>query len=392
MTRKIKVLQLCAVGFTIKNFLRPLINFLQEKDCDVTVCCAPDGYEDELQGAPFDFHPIAIERSMNVFAHLRAAANLKKYLEREKFDIVHTHTPIASLIGRMAAKQAHVPIILYTAHGFYFHDDMPTLKRSLHIALERWGGKRTDFLFTQSDEDRRTAIAKGIIASDKILTIGNGIDMERFDPAKISADVLAEKRTELGIPEDVPVIGIIGRLVREKGYVELFQAGRIVSAKIPDVHFLVIGSALKSDHDAAREEIDTAIKRTGLADRVHFAGLRTDVPELLSLCTVYTLPSWREGMPRSIIEAMAMERPVVATNIRGCREEVIEGETGYLVPVRDAVSLGAALLKVLENPDEGRRMGIAGRKRALERFDERLVLQRQWEVYEKLLKAKDLGE
>lgn len=387
MTKPLKILQLCAVGFTVKNFLRPLIDFLGAKGCDVTVCCAPDEYGDELRAAPFGYFPLKIERSMNALAHLRAANELTQFLRRERFDVVHVHTPVASLIGRFAARRARVPLVFYTAHGFYFHDAMPPLKRSFHIALERWGGRRTDFLFTQSDEDRQTAIRTGIMPADRIKTIGNGVDMTRFDPARIPPGELAARRAEFGIPDGAPVIGIIGRLVREKGYVEFFQAARLVAAKHPNAHFLIIGSALQSDHDGAKGEIEAALEAAGVRARTNFAGLRTDIPELLSLCSVYTLPSWREGMPRSIIEAMAMARPVVATNIRGCREEVVEGETGHLIPVKNAPALAAALLRILDDPPRAQAMGQAGRKRALELFDEKVVLERQWEEYKRFIKV-----
>ncbi|GAB4326559.1 MAG: glycosyltransferase family 4 protein [Candidatus Sumerlaeia bacterium] len=390
MTRPVKVLQLCAVGFTIHHFLRPLIDFLQAKGCEVTVCCTPDEFAEQLRRAPFGYFPLKIERSMNAAAHWRAARELTAFLRRERFDVVHVHTPVAGLIGRFAAERARTPLVFYTAHGFYFHDAMPAVRRAFHAALERWAGRRTDFLFTQSDEDRRTAIRLRIMPPERVLTIGNGVDLGRFDPARVTPDRLANVRAELGLPAGAPVVTIMGRMVREKGFVEFFQAARIVAARHPEAHFLVIGAALRSDHDAAQAEIEAALQASGVRDRTHFAGLRRDVPELLALSTVYTLPSWREGMPRSIIEAMAMARPVVATNIRGCREEVVDGETGWLVPPRDAVALGAALVRILDDPERARAMGEAGRRRALALFDERLVLERQWAVYERLLREKGL--
>jgi glycosyltransferase involved in cell wall biosynthesis len=148
---------------------------------------------------------------------------------------------------------------------------------------------------------------------------------------------------------------------------------------------LWIGGALPSDHDDSTQAFMARLRELGIASHFRFCGFRDDVPALLSLCSLYTLPSWREGMPRSILEAMAMGLPVVATDIRGCREEVVEGVTGYLVPVRDPRALAGRFLDVLMRPDEARRLGEASRRRAVEEFDSRLVLERQWTVYQRLM-------
>jgi len=294
------------------------------------------------------------------------------------------------LIGRLAARLAGVPIKIYTAHGFYFHDEMPRAKRLFHVLLERMAGRWSDFIFTQSDEDRLTAIREKIAKSDRIVTIGNGVNLERFDPVRIPEEEKAKRRREFYIPPDAPVVGIIGRMVREKGYMEFIEAAALILKEIPRAHFLCIGDELQSDYDASGNLFRNRIHHLGLHDRIHFAGMRSDIPELLSILTVYTLPSYREGMPRSIIEAMAMGLPVVATRIRGCREEVVEGETGYLVPPRDAAALAQAVLGLLKASDRAESMGRAGRERALTLFSEKLVLERQLDIYERLIREKGL--
>jgi glycosyltransferase involved in cell wall biosynthesis len=179
-------------------------------------------------------------------------------------------------------------------------------------------------------------------------------------------------------------------MVREKGYREFIEAAPRILAKFPHTHFLCIGDELQSDHDASKREFLVRIRDLNLKNRIHFSGMRSDIPELLGILSVYTLPSYREGMPRSVIEAMAMGLPVVATNIRGCREEVVHGETGYLIPPRSADALAAAVIDLLADPNKAKNFGRAGLSRAWEFFSEKLALERQLGVYMKLIREKGL--
>ena len=328
---------------------------------------------------------------MNLSAHSASYLRLSAWLRDERFDIVHVHTPIAAIIGRLAAWRRGVPIRIYTAHGFYFHENMPPLKRRAHIALEQFGALFHHYLFTQSDEDRQEAIRLGIARTDRVRTIGNGVDIGRFDPNRFSpADRLA-LRASLGIAPEARVLAIIGRLVREKGYFELFRASAELARRFSNFRLLVIGAALESDYDNSTSQLHALIDELGIRERIVFTGQRTDVPELLNASDVFTLPSYREGMPRSVIEGMAMALPCVVTNIRGCREEVVEGKTGYIVPVRDAVALAARCGDLLADLPRAREMGRAGRERAVEEFSEEAVFGRQLEIYEMLLREKGIS-
>ncbi len=385
----LRVLQLCAVDFTVKNFLWPLIYFLEDEGFEVTTACCPGPHFEEMKSEGLRMHPIRIKRSYDVLSHWLAIRKLTDYLKRYPFDIIHVHTPIAALIGRIAATRAKVPIRIYTAHGFYFHDRMNPLLRAAHITLERYGGKRCDYIFTQSDEDRQTAIDKKIIPANRIRTIGNGVDFKRFSPESVSEEEQAKLRAEFNIEPEDRVVAVIGRLVPEKGYHELFDAILGMRISGTKVKLLVVGDALGSDRGGGKSVFAKQINDLG--ETVAFAGLREDIPALLSLAEVYTLPSHREGMPRSIIEAMGMELPVVATDIRGSREEVVEGETGLLVPVGDHRALADAIGGLIANPQRARQMGLAGRQRAEEHFSEEFVLQRQLETYRRLIAEKGLS-
>lgn len=386
----LKVLQLCAVDFTLAKFLAPLCFYLKDQGFDVTAACTEGEYMAGYREQGLRCVDLPISRSMNLFSHAKSYRRLSAWLAEEHFDIVHVHTPIAALIGRLAAARRRVPIRLYTAHGFYFHDDMPFLKKQVHMNLERLGGWCDHYLFTQSEEDCQSAIDLGISKKETSLAIGNGIDLGRFNPARFSAEDRLAMRQSLGIAPEARVLGIIGRLVREKGYFELFRAAVLLAKQFDDFRLVVIGGALESDHDDSAKELETLVDNLGIRDCIIFAGLRSDVPEILSAVDVYTLPSWREGMPRSVIEAMAMGLPAVVTNIRGCREEVVDGKTGYIVPVRDPEALAERCAELLGDPEKARAMGSEGLSRAADLYSEQKVLKRQLEIYDQLIRERDL--
>lgn len=391
MSERLSILQLCAVDFTARRFLLPLMRAQREAGFDVELACAPGPDIAMIEAEGFVFHPIPFQRSMNLPAHIKAYRALAALLRRRPFTIVHAHTPIAAAIARPCARRNGVPVVIYTAHGFYFHERMKPIVRRAHVMLEKFAQRYADFLFTQSSEDCETAIAEGIAPRGRAETIGNGVDTKRFAREQFSKDELDAARRELGISgDDHPLVVMIGRLVREKGYFEFLEAMAILRRKHPRARALIIGSALTSDHDDAATGIRAHATQLGLVEGAIFAGLRSDVPKLLALGDVFCLPSWREGMPRSIIEAMAAGLPVVATDIRGSREEVIPGETGLIVPMRDAAALGEALIKIADDPEKSRRMGAAGRHRAIAQFDEQGVIERQMVRIRALLKEKEI--
>ena len=387
-----RILQLCAVDFTARRFLLPLMRAQRAAGFQVELACAPGPELAFIEAEHFRCHPIPFRRSYNLPAHLRAYALLARLLRSRSFTVVHAHTPIASAIARPCARRAGVPLVLYTAHGFYFHDRMRPALRRAHIALERWAQRHADYLFTQSTEDLAAAVAEEIAAEEAAEAIGNGVETARFAPGLFPPENLNAARAELGIaPGDGPVIAMIGRLVREKGYHELLEALALLRPRFPRLRALMIGAALSSDHDDAAAGIVARARELGLDSTVIFAGLRSDVPRLLALADIFCLPSWREGMPRSIIEAMAAGLPVVATDIRGSREEVIDGQTGLLVPVADPGALAGALGRLLAEPGLARGMGQAGRRRAVEIFDESRVIDRQLVRMRALFERKGLA-
>jgi glycosyltransferase involved in cell wall biosynthesis len=372
-SRALKICQLCAVDFTLYHFLLPLMRAMRAQGHEVVGVCSDGPLAGHVRDAGFRVVATRIVRGYNPVEHWRTYRELVKFFRQEKFDIVHVHTPVAALIGRLAARRAGVGKIVYTAHGFYFHDLMPAWKRLLFVGLEQLGGRATDILFTQSAEDAATARHYALCRGGVIEAIGNGSDPTRFFSAAAGDAARAALRRALGADEATPVIAMIGRLVAEKGYPELFEAMRHVDAQL-----WVIGERLKSDHAQAIDaHIDKVQSDPTLKRRVRFLGYRGDVPALLRAADIFALPSHREGMPRSIVEAMLTGLPVVATDIRGSREEVVDGKTGYLVPLGDIAALSRALEKLARDPALRRVLGEAGRLRALDLYDESKIVDHQ---------------
>jgi glycosyltransferase involved in cell wall biosynthesis len=376
-TNGMKICQLCAVDFTLYHFLLPLMRALRDAGHEVVGVCSDGAFAEQVRTEGFRVEAVEFRRNYDLLHHARAYRALVRLFRRESFDLVHVHSPIAALIGRLAATCTGVPRKVYTAHGFYFHEHQPWWMRSAFIGLEWLGGRFTDVLFTQSAEDAKTARRFHLCRSGVIEAIGNGVDPNRFHPVDDAERQVL--RGKMGASPDDVVILMIGRLVAEKGYPELFAAMMDVDARL-----WVVGERLDSDHAASVEAAVVGIEADSqLSRRVSFLGYRRDVDDLLRAADVFTLPSHREGMPRSIIEAMMTGLPVVTTDIRGSREEVVNGETGFLVPVRDVGRLAEALQRLTTDANLRRRMGTVARERALSLFDEAKVVARQLDLLDR---------
>ena len=384
-----KVVHLTNFDIGLRTHIKNYLNYLREQGYDVSVIChpgqwlqhdtqTPDGIFVKIMPFPPRITPLT---------DLKTLIRLVRYFRKERFHVVHTHTVKPGLLGRLAARLAGVPVVIHTIHGFYFHDEMHPVARRIFIAIEKIGAWCCDAILSQNQEDIDTAIREGICSPAKISHLGNGIDVTRFYPGCVDGAAVTELRRELGLPPDAKIVGLIGRLVREKGFLEFFEAARIILDRGIDARFLAIGAAQPEKSDALT--LQALIDQLGLQSAVHFLGLRDDIPALMSLMDVVALPSYgKEGLPRVLMEAAAMGKPVVATDVRGCREVVADGETGLLVPVQDSAALAEGLVTVLSDADLARRLGQAGRVRAEALFDERLYFRRTHESYQQLLKAK----
>ena len=297
-------------------------------------------------------------------------------------DLVHTHTPVGGMVGRLGGVLAGHSLLVHTFHGLPFVGGVPgTALEHGFLRIERFLAGRTRFFFSQATGDLQDAIRLGIAWPDRALVIGNGVDLDRFasDPVRRQ-----RVRHELRIPPGAVVALFVARLVREKGILELADAALALAA-LDNLHVVVAGAELPSDRTGVGRSLDSHRVVTVLGPRWHRVGYRTDVDALLNAADIFVLPTYREGLPRSLIEAMAAGVPVVATRIRACEELVSDQQTGLLVPVADVQALAEAIRLLVNDPDRRAAMGREARVRAQERHDERIVLARQLEVLRRLV-------
>jgi ribosomal protein S18 acetylase RimI-like enzyme len=284
----------------------------------------------------------------------------------------------------VAARLAGVPLVVNTVHGLYATPEDRLRKRAAVLGLEWLAGRCSDLELYQSEEDLRWAGRLRLARKGRSHLLGNGTDLGRFDPALVPPERVAALRRELGLPDDALVVGAVGRLVAEKGYRELFTAARAVRQADPRVRFLAVGAPDLDKADAiGQDELARA------AQDVLVTGWRDDVRDLLAVMDVFVLASWREGMPRSAIEAAAMGRALVLTDIRGCREVARHDREALLVPPRDPNALAGAISRLAADPALRHRLATAARTRALERFSEVQVADRVVEHYRRLAGVPD---
>jgi glycosyltransferase involved in cell wall biosynthesis len=212
-----------------------------------------------------------------------------------------------------------------------------------------------------------------------------GVDVNRFSPERFTPEKRQEVRDGLSIPADGFVVGIVARMVKEKGFAELFQALSMLQKSIPNIYLVHVGFVDRSRGDEVTEEM---AKHYGIADHCRFLGPKDDVPPYLSAMDVYCLPSYREGYPVSVMEASAMALPCVVSDVRGCREAVVHEQTGLVVPVKNPEAIAGAISMLYADKNLRLRLGTSGRQRAVAVFDENKVLAAVIEKYRSLLKLK----
>jgi glycosyltransferase involved in cell wall biosynthesis/ribosomal protein S18 acetylase RimI-like enzyme len=385
--RQLRVAHLTTTDLTLRYLLLGQLRHLRDEGYEVTGISAPGPQAAALEAEAIrhlSWHHAT--RSWNLAADLRAFAELRSLLRRERFDLVHTHNPKPGVIGRVAARLAGVPLVVNTVHGLYATPEDRLVKRAAVLGLERLAARCSDLELYQSEEDLRWARRIRLVGKGRSELLGNGTDLGRFDPGQVTQERAAELRRELGLPQDALVVGTVGRLVVEKGCRELFAAARTVRLADPRVRFLAVGTPDLEKADAITE----AELRDAAAD-VLVTGWRDDVRDLLAVMDVFVLASWREGMPRSAIEAAAMGMPMVLTDIRGCREVARHDREALLVPPRDPHALAAAISRLTADSALRQRLGAAARRRALERFSEAQVAERVVGHYRRLFAQRSRG-
>ncbi len=320
-----------------------------------------------------------IRREIRPLWDLGGVFRLRAFLRAQSYDVVHTHTSKAGFAGRLAARLARVPIVVHTVHGFAFHESSPLSTRLFYAALERCASHWCDRMVSVSEFHRDWAVQLGMCRANRIVAIPNGIAEPvcgTYDRAKI--------REEIGFGSGDLLAVSIGRLAPDKGLEYLIEA----AAMLPlDCRIRI---ALAGD-GPARDRLIRLTKQFKVTDRVHFIGFRKDVAELLAACDLVILPSLREGLSISLIEAMAAAKPIIATSIGSQREVARHGDMAWLVPPADAKSLRDAILRFTADPPAMTRLAASARAVYESWYTEQRMLQSYRQLYIELASAKLAG-
>jgi glycosyltransferase involved in cell wall biosynthesis/ribosomal protein S18 acetylase RimI-like enzyme len=375
-----RLVHLTTTDMSLALLLGPQLAAFARAGYEVVGVSAHGGFVDSLVEA--GIRHVSLEhatRAMSPVDDARAMAEFYGLCRMLRPDIVHTHNPKPGLYGRVAARAAGAPVVVNTVHGLYATRDDSWRRRAAVYGLERLAAACSDAELVQNPEDLETLSHLGV-PRRRLHLLGNGIDLARFQPSG-REEARTEVRGEWGASEQTVVVGAVGRLVREKGYPELFEAARLLRRRRPETLFVVAGPEDPAKGDRlSRDELERA-----KAEGVVLLGLRADVERLYAGIDIYVLASHREGFPRSAMEAAAMGLPIVASNIRGCRQVVDHGSSGFLVPVGDPEALAGALERLAGDPRLRATMGQRARHKAVREFDQDKVIDTTLEVYDRLL-------
>jgi glycosyltransferase involved in cell wall biosynthesis len=373
------------------RFFAGQVGFMKAAGFDVHALTSPG---DELsqfgarEGIPV--HAVEMPRRISPLHDLGAVRRLAGVMRRLRPHVVHAHTPKGGLLGMLAARAAGVPVRIYHIRGLPFMTATGA-RRTLLRSTERVACALAQRVLCVSHSLRQVAVDEGVCPPGKVGVLlagsGNGVDATgAFDPARRDPGERARARAAHGIPDDAVVIGFVGRVVRDKGVVELAAAWSALRARYPELHLLMVGPFEEQD------PLPAGVEASLRADpRVHLCGMQPSAAPWYPAMDVVALPTYREGFPNVLLEAAAMGLPVVATRIPGCVDAVREGETGFLVPPLDAAALQAGLDRYLADAELRARHGRQARARVLAEFDQRRLWAALRDEYLRLLDARGLA-
>lgn len=341
---------------------------------EVTLIAGCGGLLDEeakrLDGVEVIFLPTLV-REISPLRDLRALIGLRRLFRAGGFDLVHTHSSKAGVLGRIAARLAGVRAIVHTYYGFGFTDSQPTLVNRLLVAAERVAASCADFLVPVSQANRRRALAERIGRPEQHRVIVNGIPLDEFCDVHVDAESV---KRELGIPPEAPTVGTISCLKPQKAPFDFVRVAHRVIIHCPDAHFVLVGDG------ELRREMEWLIDDLGIRSNIHLLGWRRDVARILSCFDVFLLTSLWEGLPMVCPQAMCLSKPIVATRVDGTPEAVLDGRNGFLADPGDVGALARRVLILLEDRELARKMGEEGRG-MVDEFSDALMLRRFEALY-----------
>lgn len=383
--KRIKVLHIItnlAVGGAQDNVLLT-IEKLDRAKYDVSLLTSSEGEWLERTKNIKNLHLIFVDSFTRMIHPLKDLLTLCKVYSRIKdgeYDIVHTHSSKAGVLGRVAAGLAGVPIIVHSHHGLNFHDYLNPVLRFMFLKLERWLSRISTKLIIVSSSNLQKVLDVKLAPPHKLAKIYYGINFEDFN---VRIDAKA-KRNEIGIFGKQQIVGTVGRLCPQKAPQDLIRAIPKVIAANKDVIFIFIGGG------QLLPKMRSLSRKLGVDSHVRFLGDREDIPELLRMMDLFVLTSLWEGMPRALIEAMYCARPVVATAVDGTPELLRNGMFGILAPPKDVEQIASGIITLLKDRERAEQMGQAARNHAANLFSIEKMLTEIEKLYDDLLHQKGL--
>ncbi len=377
--KKIKILhiQVLPIMSGVQKAMLDILERLDRNKYAITILCNAEGELTEA-AARLNINIIILpelRREINPLFDVFAFIKLFRLIKKNRFLLVHTHSSKSGFIGRLAARAAGVRCVVHTVQGFAFHEYSSRLSTFMIGLMERIAGLVTDRIIFVNQYDRKMALKMKLTSAEKMITIPNGIDLSQFnvtEPLPVPADLV-------GIVKRGGIVGMVARLWEQKAPQDFIRSIPVVVNTIPDAKFLVIGDGHLKD------KLVKLSQELNISDHVLFLGWRQDVKALLKLLDVFVLTSLWEGLSVSILEAMASGKPVVATNIKGNNELVVDGETGFLVPAKNPQMVGEKVLYLLMNRTLAQKMGLKGYQRVRENFSIQTTIGKINQLYDTLL-------
>ncbi|GKS10524.1 glycosyl transferase family 1 [Paenibacillus chitinolyticus] len=365
----------------LEAFHIPYMTLLKNKGYEVHAFGAVDhgypGISNQFKSFPISFNKNPFHKD-----NWEAYMDLVSYFKENEYSMVHFHTPIASIVGRLAAQKAKIPSVVYTAHGFHFHGGAPLLNWLLYYPAERIMARYTDYLITINKEDYLRA-KRFKVRKEIIYLPGIGVDTSAFD-SKISQEDSQSLRKSLGMQDGDFIVTCIAELNSNKNQEQLIRAVHILVSRYPHLKCLFIGQGNKAEY--YKDQVTTL----QLNDHIQFLGFRRDIPELLAISQVVALVSKREGLPKALLEGMSAGKALFGTDIRGINDLITDGKNGFLVEVSNIPQSVEVLESMLQDPQRIDEMGLQS-KCLVSKYDLSVVISEMNDIYEKALSKNAIG-
>ena len=374
---KFKILQVCNTDFYLNNFLGELVIQLNAKGYEVDCICEGNEISPNLKSYVSKLICFDFPKDSSIFLFIRAIIKMYKIIKMGNYDLVNSHNRNSSIVARLACFLAKKPINVYTAHGFYFHDAQSRFAYRLTLFFERLMTLISDSIMSQSNEDTLLMISLNSSLKKKINTIGNGINIDKFYKSRNRAKV----ESDLDLASNKIRLICVGRIVKNKGYEDIVRA---ISEINQELELVIVGGNIKQEINPISIELTELINKLNL-NNITITGLIYNVEDYLSVSDIFISASYREGVPRSVLEAQAAFLPVIVTNIRGNREVVTHGVNGYIYEKGNYKELAGFIQVLAKDLDKRLIFGSKGRENVKSRFTENQYVQKQVEIISNLL-------